>query len=168
MIVKVKKIIPTESQEMDKLMDWANLHPTLKHPEFGNVLVHIPNEGKRSVVGNMRLFSKGGAKSGFPDLFLPVIRANGSGNTYMLVNAPLQICAENICINKHVTYHAMFIELKRVNFKPPKPTNIKAYAFHMRQMAWIDYLNNTGFYAVMCKGADAAIEEIEKYLNEKL
>lgn len=153
MISKIKKIIPTESQENDKLMDWANIHPKLKHPIFGNILVHIPNEGKRSIVGNMRLFSKGGAKSGFPDIFLP-ISAGKNVNIYWSDGIKIQ-------------YGGMFIELKRVNFKPPKPTNIKSYAFYMRQMAWIDYLNNAGFYAVMCKGADEAIEEIEKYLNEK-
>lgn len=154
MIVKVKKIIPTESQEMNKLMDWANIHPRLKHPVFGNILVHIPNEGKRSVVGNMKLFGKGGAKSGFPDLFLPLSVEKNVKNYYL---------------NREwvgMSYHGMFIELKRTNFKSPRPTNVKSYALHARQMAWIDYLNNSGFHAVICSGADIAIEEIEEYLNE--
>ena len=52
-------------------------------------------------------------------------------------------------------YHGMLIELKRT--KGSKTTE--------EQLEWITYLNNSGYYAVICKGADSAIHEIKKYFS---
>ena len=52
-------------------------------------------------------------------------------------------------------YHGLFIELKRD--RNSLPTN--------EQLAWIGKLNACGYYATVCYGATAAIEEIKKYFN---
>ena len=56
--------------------------------------------------------------------------------------------------NKH---HGMFIELK---------ADKRSYATK-EQKEWIAKLNNRGYYAVICKGFDDAIEQITGYLNEE-
>ena len=55
-------------------------------------------------------------------------------------------------------HHGMFIELK---------ADKKGYA-SKEQKEWIEMLNRRGYYAVVCKGFDAAIEEITEYLNENV
>ena len=54
-------------------------------------------------------------------------------------------------------HHGMFIELK---------ADKKGYA-SKEQKEWIEMLNRRGYYAV-CKGFDAAIEQITEYLNENV
>lgn len=53
-------------------------------------------------------------------------------------------------------HHGMFIELKAD--KKSYPTK--------EQKEWIEKLNKLGYYAVICKGFDSAIEEITRYINE--
>jgi len=53
-------------------------------------------------------------------------------------------------------HHGMFIELK---------ADKKSYATK-EQKEWIEELNKRSYYAVICKGFDAAIEEITRYINE--
>ncbi len=50
----------------------------------------------------------------------------------------------------------MFIELK---------ADKKGYA-SKEQKEWIEKLNSRGYYAVVCKGFEDAIDEITRYLNE--
>ena len=52
-------------------------------------------------------------------------------------------------------YHGLFIELKRDRNSMPTA----------EQLAWIGKLNTNGYYATVCYGAAAAIEEIKKYFN---
>ena len=54
--------------------------------------------------------------------------------------------------------NGMFIELK---------ANAKCYATK-EQKDWIEKLNQRGYYAVVCKSFDSAIEEITNYLNEEV
>jgi len=54
-------------------------------------------------------------------------------------------------------YHGLMIELKRVKGGVVKP----------EQKQWLDHLNAQGYRAVVCKGADEAIKEIENYLRGK-
>lgn len=108
---------PTEAQEQTVVVDYCTL--------WGIEIVHIPNEGKRTLA-NGRQLARMGLRRGFPDLFIPTARKG---------------------------YHGMFIELKR---------DIKCKATE-HQQKWIDYLNRQGYYAVICHGADAAIEEIGTY-----
>lgn len=53
-------------------------------------------------------------------------------------------------------YHGLFIELK---------ANKKGYAT-TEQKEWIKNLNTIGYFAVVCKGFDATIEQITNYLEE--
>ena len=54
--------------------------------------------------------------------------------------------------------NGMFIELK---------ANAKCYATK-EQKEWIEKLNQRGYYAVVCKSFDSAIDEITNYLNENV
>ena len=52
------------------------------------------------------------------------------------------------------SYHGLWIELKVDNGKPSK-----------EQREWLDYLNASGYCALLCYGWQTAREEIELYLN---
>lgn len=54
-------------------------------------------------------------------------------------------------------FHGLLIELKRD--RSCHPTK--------EQVEWIKYLNGQGYFAVVCYGALAAMEEIRKYLGVK-
>ena len=133
------KVIPTEEQEMSVLTGWASVHPKLKHQFFGNLLVHVSNEGKRNVFGGKRLFTTGGCKKGFPDLFIPI--------PYALKKMDGSISG--------FKYGALFIELKR----------IQGSKITIDQEAWINFLNKQGYLAKVCKGAQEAMDLIEWYLG---
>jgi hypothetical protein len=51
-------------------------------------------------------------------------------------------------------YHGLAIEMKRVNRGAVSP----------EQRAWINALNEQGYYAVVCRGATQAINLVESYL----
>lgn len=63
------KLKATESGEQQALIQWADLQAH-KHKEL-KMLVHIPNEGKRSREYGGEL-KRMGLRAGFPDLFLAV------------------------------------------------------------------------------------------------
>lgn len=75
--------IPTESEEQQAVMEWAEA-ASGRWPEL-RLIYHIPNEGLRSMATGGRLRAEG-LKSGVPDLCLPVARAG---------------------------YHGLYIEMKR-------------------------------------------------------
>lgn len=52
--------------------------------------------------------------------------------------------------------HGLFVELKRKAGAYVKP----------EQQAWLDLLNEAGYKAIVCRGADCAIREIENYLSD--
>lgn len=52
-------------------------------------------------------------------------------------------------------YHGLFIEMK---YGKNKPTE--------NQKKWIDYLNNAGYLACVCYGANEAIKLIDNYMKE--
>ncbi len=54
-------------------------------------------------------------------------------------------------------FHGLFIELKRI-----KGGRVTEY-----QQKWIDTLNNRGYLAIVCYGADEAIAEIKRYFGYK-
>lgn len=58
--------IPTESQEHLTLMKWINTQPLIR-----DVIIHIPNEGKREVIFGSRL-KRMGMRAGVSDFFLPI------------------------------------------------------------------------------------------------
>lgn len=80
-----------------------------------------------------------GMKKGFPDINLPVARGG---------------------------YHGLFIELKIKPYRNHKnkmvyPTTSK------EQKHWLFWLTQHGYRAVVCKGFDAAVEEILAYLQKR-
>ena len=93
------------------------------------VVVHIPNEGKRSQAYGARM-KRLGMKKGFPDLLFPT-PASG--------------------------YHGLLIEMKTDKTSRVSPD----------QRAWIAYLMRHGYYAIVCYGANEAIEVIKKYFKLK-
>lgn len=74
---------PTEAEEQYALFRWAAYNRT-KYPEL-ELMYHIPNEGRRSIVTGGRLKAQG-LRPGVPDVCLPV---------------------------PNVKYTALYIELKR-------------------------------------------------------
>lgn len=79
------RVIATEAQEQQALMEWAKRQEG-KNPELA-LLYHTPNGGSRVRAEAARLKAQG-VKPGVPDLCLPVARGG---------------------------YHGMYIELKRIN-----------------------------------------------------
>jgi hypothetical protein len=53
-------------------------------------------------------------------------------------------------------YHGLYIEMKR----------LKGGAVSEEQKEWLDYLNSVGYKAIVCKGYNEAIEQVELYLKE--
>lgn len=75
--------VPTESEEQQAVMEWAEA-ASGRWPEL-RLLYHVPNEGQRSMATGGRLRAEG-LKSGVPDLCLP---------------------------SAHGEYHGLYIEMKR-------------------------------------------------------
>ena len=101
----------------------------------------VPNGANKSVVARSQ-FKAEGLKAGVPDLFFP-IPSNG--------------------------YHGLFIELKK-RAKTLK-SGKKSYSGSKvsdAQKEWIRVLNENGYKAIVCYGADEAIAEIDEYLEEKM
>jgi hypothetical protein len=119
LMTNVKRVTPTEAQESIKLVQWCRIK--------GLRIVHVPNEGKRSLA-NGYFMKRIGLVAGFPDYFLFMAKKG---------------------------FYGLAIELKRTT-----SSNVTD-----EQRFWIEHLNEQGYKAVICKGADAAIEVIEDYLN---
>ena len=67
---------PSEAQEQRTIIQWARI-AQLQMPELA-LLVHIPNEGKRSPIAGRKL-KEAGLRPGFPDLILFVARGQFHG-----------------------------------------------------------------------------------------
>lgn len=63
-----------------------------------------------------------------------------------------------ICVPRG-TYHGLFIEMKT----PKRRASTIAVSDH--QLCWINNLNNSGYLAIVCFGADEALTEIDKYFS---
>ncbi len=70
------ELIPTEDEEQEALFRWlafaSNRQPELR------LMIHIPNEGKRSERQGAKM-KKIGLRKGVPDLFLPVPKGKYHG-----------------------------------------------------------------------------------------
>lgn len=75
-----KELVPLEREEHLALMKWIHLQPTIK-----DFVIHIPNEGKRSIIAG-KFMVRMGLKAGVFDLFVAVPQGK---------------------------YHGLWIELKR-------------------------------------------------------
>ena len=85
----------TELTEQQAVMEWAE-RSSGKYPCL-DMLYHIPNEGKRTIVNGANL-RKAGLKKGVPDLCLPVARGG---------------------------YHHLYIEMKKDKRCKPTADQIK-------------------------------------------
>lgn len=88
---KINKPKTTEAQEQKSLMEWAKWQEK-KYPEL-KMLMHVPNEGKRSKRYGAEL-KRMGLKAGFPDLGLFVPRNNKSG-LFLEMKVGRNKCTEN-------------------------------------------------------------------------
>lgn len=69
-------VVPTESQEQQALFRYCSVEMR-RYPEL-EMLVHIPNEGNRSVTNGARL-KREGLRKGYPDILLDVCRDRYNG-----------------------------------------------------------------------------------------
>jgi hypothetical protein len=97
-----KVLVPTEKQEHLAFMDWVR-----RQPEIRDVLIHIPNEGKRSPVEG-HILRRMGLKSGVSDFLL----ARPSGR-----------------------YHGLFLELKRKEGGREMPAQVE-WINKMRELGY--------------------------------
>ena len=105
------------------------------HPELA--LLNGSLNGVRLTIGQAVKARKQGMKRGFPDIFLPVPKGG---------------------------YHGLFIELKVEPYRNHK--NKMVYPkISKEQRWWIEELTKQRYKAVVCKGYDAAINEIDSYLT---
>nr|DAZ68168.1 MAG TPA: Nuclease [Caudoviricetes sp.] len=88
---KINKPKTTEAQEQKSLIEWAKWQEK-KYPEL-KMLMHVPNEGKRSKRYGAEL-KRMGLKAGFPDLGLFVPRNNKSG-LFLEMKVGRNKCTEN-------------------------------------------------------------------------
>lgn len=66
-------------------------------------------------------------------------------------------------------YASLAIELKAEGKNPFKKDGMLKSDEHLeKQFNYINYLNNIGFYATFCVGADDAIKTIDRYMNNEL
>ena len=131
------KAIPTEREESMKIMAWARLMVSTGH-EPRLRLLRCGFEGLRLSMGVRMQMKRQTVSTGWPDLFLAVPRRyDVRGDT-----ATFQFCG-------------LFIELKRV----------KGGSVSSEQAIMIGDLQSLGYKAIVCRGADAAISEIKRYLG---
>lgn len=70
------ELIPTEEEEQQALFRWLDFAAN-RQAEL-SLMIHIPNEGKRTKTAGARLKSVG-LRKGVPDLFLPVPKGKYHG-----------------------------------------------------------------------------------------
>lgn len=105
------------------------------YPELA--LLNGSLNGVRLTIGQAVRAKKQGMKRGFPDIQLPVARGG---------------------------YHGLFIELKIKPYRNHK-NKIVYPKISAEQLWWIAKLKAMGYCAVICRGFDAAMTEILKYLT---
>ena len=134
----------SEYEHQVKVFDWIETIGRLKYPELE--LAVGSAYGVRLKPGQaIKLKHSGCLKKGWPDIFIAVPK----------------ICGE-MSDPETKFYHGMFIELK------PKTRGIKKPRREgpdKDQRRMLELLSGQGYYCVACFGADAAIEQIEFYMQ---
>jgi hypothetical protein len=141
------KLVASEAQEQIALMNWASvatLHVGKRtRKPIAEFLMHIPNQGKRSLWGGKQLVSMG-LKAGVPDLFL----AYPKWERYF----PAPIHDKILC-------PGMFIEMKRRNLKTAKNGGLSA-----DQKRMLSLLDSVGYRCIVAYGWEEARDAILEYL----
>ena len=125
----------SEEQEQRALVEWARLSLG-RFPDL-HLLFHIPNGGLRHPVTAQKM-KLAGAKSGVPDLMLPVPRRG---------------------------FHGLFIEMKRTDRKPTGRVPAPKGALSDTQVWWVGELRLNGYRVEVCYGFEAARQVLEEYLS---
>ena len=125
-----------EADDQAALFRWADMKVQIgEYPELA--LLNGSLNGVKLTIGQAVKAKKQGMKKGFPDIFLPVP------------------CGK---------YHGLFIELKIKPYRNHK-NKIVYPKISEDQRWWIIELTKQGYYALACKGFDAAQNEILNYLK---
>jgi hypothetical protein len=126
-----------EILEQKDLMEWV-VSNMEAYPKL-KWLAHIPNEGGY-IRGVGPASKKIGINDGVPDFTLPV---------------------------RTKRYAGLWIELKRPHKKRDgEKKAVSRGAVKPRQREWIEFLNDNGYFACVCYGAQQAIDELIKYLED--
>lgn len=99
--------VPTEKKEAVWFIEWAHSHHLIK-----DVIIHIPNEGKRSKITGYFL-KKQGMRKGVSDFFLPI---------------PMK------------PFHGLWIELKTMDHKAKVSAEQLEWLARMREMGYAAYV----------------------------
>lgn len=126
-----------EHNEQVLLFHWAELNKG-RYPILN--YLHSSQNGMKTASKLHALRAKrAGMKKGVPDVFLPYPKKDKDGN---------------------IIYLGLFIEMKRKIVKgEPKPQSTR------EQEAWIKYLNEVGYKATLCYGANEAIDCVKDYIS---
>lgn len=125
-----------EDHEQKAVIMWSNWQK-YQDGKLSDYLHHSPNGGKRHIATALN-FKAMGTQAGFPDLFLFIPKGR---------------------------YHGLFIELKTPKGKAVDGKIRQAGKVSDNQQAMLDRLNAVGYKAVVCYGANGAIDEIKSYLG---
>lgn len=144
---KAKKVsTPTEHQEQCAVVAWFAVVAS-SYGLDSRLLIAIPNgsilagDARMRSIQARRLKDEG-LRVGAPDLFLAFGRIS-------------------------IGYYGLFLEMKRVGWKPPKTPktlNSRAYEHWRRQLDMHDTLRKQGYRVSTCSGAESAIAAIKDYL----
>lgn len=137
----IKKIIPTEYQEAVAFWAWCQLHPIVREN-----MIHIENERKCTPQAGVRR-KKIGVKKGVSDYFLSVVVFEVACNQ----------AGHETCQDFFHDLSGLWIELKRKDKRLSKVSK--------EQKDWIDLKNQQGYKALVCYGADEAIQAVKTYLK---
>jgi len=129
----------SETIEQQKLVQYLRVKKILHYA--------IPNENQSSFTNRavaVRVEAKAksmGKSKGVPDICIPIP-------------------------NKY--YHGLYIELKRARKRLKNgKTTVSHTKVSQEQEKWIQKLKEQGYYALVCYGAEEAIEVIEKYMENR-
>lgn len=138
----------SEHEEQVAVFNWIRQIGMAKWPELE--LVAGSAFGVRLRIGQaVKLKASGCLKKGWPDIFIAVPQARN--------------IVHKGWIDPDVTWwHGMFIELKPLTRGVKKP---KREGPDKDQRRMLEMLSSQGYYCVACFGADAAIEQIQFYME---
>lgn len=142
-----RRIIPTEHDDQAAVIEWFD-HYGPAHGINPKLLMASPNAAKRSYGLAARMKAEG-MRAGQPDLFL----AHPKLSKFKVEPTGWY----------PTLFHGLFIELKRKGWTPPKSG--KALEHWERQLEYAQLLRKAGYNALVCIGADEAMQAIKGYVE---